>query len=65
MNSQKIIFDFKREKNSIQNFKFREDGLLGFYTNNIGELKILNLKQRSLLKDIQIDSCPLSGISVL
>lgn len=54
LNTQNKFFVYKKEKNSILNFKFWSDGLLGFYTTNVGELKVINLKQKSLLKQIEV-----------
>lgn len=49
-NLGKKAFEYNKEQTLVLSFRFRQDGLLGMFTNQDGFLKVLNIKSRKLLK---------------
>ena len=49
----------------VLNFKFRQDGQLAAFTNQDGFLKILNVKQKKVFKEIRVSDTPIYGLDII
>lgn len=59
-----MIFEYQKESETINNFKFRKDGFLSVLCNSSGYVKVLNLKHKKILKYFKFSSNPIHGINI-
>lgn len=63
-NSEKLHYDFKKERDEVKGFGVRKDGLLAAYGTSKGHAKVVDLKHKLIVKDFKFSEHPIYGMDI-